>query len=235
MPRTLTAMFDSRPDAEHARRRLCEAGIDERDVRLIDQASGAASSGRETRGLWEQFKELFVSDNDAHGYAEGVRRGGTMLTARVDDGLADRAAHILDDAGSVDLDAREASWRGEGWTGGPPPAAAGTAPVPREGDMARSGARVRSYQADAPRPDDLPRAAERPAPGAGNAGPAAASSAVQPSATAGGGVADPAAWVREELLVRRAPDGRIVAIDDPVRRAVVHIDDRDGEARRAAA
>jgi len=35
--------------------------------------------------------ESGVPENDAHVYAEGVRRGGTLVTARVDDDVAPKA------------------------------------------------------------------------------------------------------------------------------------------------
>ena len=35
--------------------------------------------------------ESGVPENDAHVYAEGVRRGGTLVTARVDDDASDAA------------------------------------------------------------------------------------------------------------------------------------------------
>lgn len=56
-----------------------------------------------------------VSHGHAASYAEGVRRGGTLVTARVDEALEARAVEILDRDGSVDMDQREAAWRGEGW------------------------------------------------------------------------------------------------------------------------
>ncbi len=57
-----------------------------------------------------------VSETDAHAYAEGLRRGGTLVTARVDDTLTERATDILDREGTVDMDQREGAWRGEGWS-----------------------------------------------------------------------------------------------------------------------
>lgn len=117
--RTLTAMFDSRSEAEAARHRLATAGISNDDVTILDQGSIAGDVGHDaqpSRGLWEDFKALFRDDEDS--YAEGLRRGGYLLTARVDDAQVDSAIDILDDEGTVDLDQRAESWRSEGWTGG---------------------------------------------------------------------------------------------------------------------
>ena len=58
-----------------------------------------------------------VSETDAHSYAEGVKRGGTLVTVRADDALVDRAAEILDREHTVDMNDRETNWRGEGWSG----------------------------------------------------------------------------------------------------------------------
>ncbi|WP_426167386.1 YsnF/AvaK domain-containing protein [Sandarakinorhabdus sp. DWP1-3-1] len=130
--RTLTAMFDSRSDAESARDRLATAGISNDDVTILDQGSIGGVAGHEThehRSMWEDFKALFRDDEDR--YAEGLRRGGYLLTARVDDAEVDRAIDILDDEGTVDLDQRTDAWRSEGWTGG---SAAGVAGLGRDAD-----------------------------------------------------------------------------------------------------
>jgi len=55
---------------------------------LAATAVGAAA-GAATGGIIGALTEAGVSEEDAHTYAEGVRRGGTLVTARVPD--ADRA------------------------------------------------------------------------------------------------------------------------------------------------
>jgi uncharacterized protein (TIGR02271 family) len=50
-------------------------------------------------------------------YAEGVRRGGTLVTAKVSDDMADRAAQIMEADGTVDIDTAGATWRQSGWNG----------------------------------------------------------------------------------------------------------------------
>ena len=59
-----------------------------------------------------------LSEGEAETYAEGVRRGGTLVTVRADENRADRVLTILDRAGSIDLDERAQGWRSQGWTGG---------------------------------------------------------------------------------------------------------------------
>jgi hypothetical protein len=58
-----------------------------------------------------------VTEADAHVYAEGLRRGGTLVSARVEDGQTDRVKAILDDIEAVDIAARRADFEREGWTG----------------------------------------------------------------------------------------------------------------------
>ena len=58
-----------------------------------------------------------VSEADAHTYAEGVRRGGTLVTVRADDVIASRVVSILEEHGSVDVDERARGWQSEGWSG----------------------------------------------------------------------------------------------------------------------
>lgn len=84
---------------------------------LASTALGAGI-GAAAGGLVGSLTGAGIDESDAHAYAEGVRRGGTLVTVRADDAMAARAADILDDEGTIDMDEREQSWRSEGWTGG---------------------------------------------------------------------------------------------------------------------
>ncbi len=55
--------------------------------------------------------------SDAHAYAEGVRRGGSLLAVECDEHEADRVIDILDGEGLLDLDEQQTTWRSEGWQG----------------------------------------------------------------------------------------------------------------------
>jgi len=119
MSSTITAMFDSRADAEAAKERLRAANVDADHVHVHDKTSaGYRDQGYSThqdRGMWDQIKNAFLPDEDRHHYEEGVRRGGAVLTADVDDDAVDRAVKALEDAGSVDIDERAGQWRQSGW------------------------------------------------------------------------------------------------------------------------
>ena len=53
--------------------------------------------------------------HDLRVYAEGVRRGGTLVSAEVPDERAEAARDTLLAAGAVDIGARVAAWRAAGW------------------------------------------------------------------------------------------------------------------------
>jgi hypothetical protein len=57
-----------------------------------------------------------VSENDANFYAEGVRRGGALVTVRAHGAeQASRAAQILKENGAADVQQRAAEWERQGW------------------------------------------------------------------------------------------------------------------------
>lgn len=124
---TLTAFFDSRSEANTAVESLVAAGIMRSHITIVPgNESGATTAtstttsydrDRDEGGFWASLKDLFLPDEDRYTYAEGLNRGGVIVTAKVDDSHADRAADILEEHGSVDLDDRETSWRSEGWSG----------------------------------------------------------------------------------------------------------------------
>lgn len=120
MSKTITAMFDTRADAEAARQRLVTAGIGADDVHVVDKSTAGYSADRrpttsEDKGIWASIKGVFLPDEDRHTYEEGIHRGGAVLTAHVADDRADEAVHVLDDANSVDLDGRTQDWSASGW------------------------------------------------------------------------------------------------------------------------
>jgi len=87
---------------------------------LVATAIGAlagAGVGAAAGGLLGALANAGVPEADAHVYAEGVRRGGTLVTARVDESRADTVAAILRNASGIDLDARRADYLKEGWEG----------------------------------------------------------------------------------------------------------------------
>ncbi|XYD07713.1 hypothetical protein R1A27_21825 [Methylobacterium sp. NMS12] len=84
---------------------------------LVATVTGAGV-GAAAGGLIGGLTAAGLSADEAATYAEGVRRGGTLVTVRADEARAERVLSILDHAGSIDLDERAEGWRAQGWTGG---------------------------------------------------------------------------------------------------------------------
>ena len=80
---------------------------------LAATAVGAAA-GAATGGIVGALTEAGVSEEDAHSYAEGVRRGGTLVSARVADQERARLDAVLNES-SVNLRHRSAAWQKAGW------------------------------------------------------------------------------------------------------------------------
>ncbi len=75
-------------------------------------ALGGAAAG----GLVGALRHAGHSEEDANVYSEGVRRGGVLLSAKVDDAEVERANAAVNSAPAVDIAARGAEYRKEGWT-----------------------------------------------------------------------------------------------------------------------
>ena len=80
---------------------------------LVATAAGAAAGGV-TGGIVGALTQAGVTDDDAHVYAEGVRRGGTLVTARVADADASRLEGVLDKSSLRTSDLRS-SYSQSGW------------------------------------------------------------------------------------------------------------------------
>ncbi len=73
-------------------------------------AGGAAG------GLVGALQKEGVSERDAHVYSEGVRRGGSLVSARVDDAMVPEAEAILNRHNPVDPQVRGRDYTETGWT-----------------------------------------------------------------------------------------------------------------------
>lgn len=83
---------------------------------LTRSISGTGTtSGRHI--LLDELTERGVSSEDAQFYAEGVRRGSTLVLLRVEDEDVEDVADIMHNHGAVDLHGRMTNWRQSGWKG----------------------------------------------------------------------------------------------------------------------
>jgi uncharacterized protein (TIGR02271 family) len=138
---TVIGLFDTPGEAADVRRELIAIGIPESGIRT--SSASDKPDTKETsapRSMWEDLKAMFRGDRNRHYadyYAEGTRRGGTLVTATTPDNLSDRARDIMRDHHAIDVDERAEQWRNSGWTGA---ASAGTT----------SATRARTTSANAP-------------------------------------------------------------------------------------
>jgi uncharacterized protein (TIGR02271 family) len=290
MSRTITAFFDSRADAEAARQRLSQSNIDADNVQIIDQSSAGSggssfgsggSSGQSEGGFWSSMKTAFLPEEDTHAYEEGMRRGGYLLCAQVEESQADEAVQLLDDDSTVDFDQRQDQWRSEGWGGydrqtqtngfgegamggGSTLGGSGSAglagstgmsgserssaveeeriPIVEEElrvgkrEVARGGARVRSYMREIPVHEQVSLREEhvsverRPvnetlSSAELNSGDLLRDRTIEMTETSEEAVIAKEARVKEEVVVRKTAEERVEQIDDSVRRTEVDVDE----------
>ncbi len=87
---------------------------------LIATAAGAVGGavvGGAGGGLIGAMIGNGIPEQDAHVYAEGVRRGGSLVTVRAEEGnLAARAEVILKQHSPVNVQDRGQAYRDAGWT-----------------------------------------------------------------------------------------------------------------------
>lgn len=106
---------DRGPTAGHGLHTLPGIGRSRITGPLVAQFSG---TGRGVNGgIVPALEGLGVPHADAEGYAEGVRRGGSLIVARVADTRVDDAIRALERHVPVDLESRRGEWRTGGWTG----------------------------------------------------------------------------------------------------------------------
>lgn len=118
---SISAMFDSQTEAQRSVDRLVAAGIPDAHIRQVsgsDATATRAATDDRDKGFWDSLSDFFFPDEDRYTYAEGLSRGGYLVTVTGLTGTEyDTALDILDDEGSINLDERAESWRSEGWGG----------------------------------------------------------------------------------------------------------------------
>src|SRR5919197_3278051 len=151
MAKTLVALYDTVTDAEHVVQELIADGFARSDIHMaLDRTTSHAApptsvewaSEYQGANLIDTLADLGVPYEEAHAYAEGVRRGSALVVVESSDDRAERGMAILHRLHPVDIHERTAQWRQEGWTG---TAAGATTSTP----MARTATATRSTQEQA--------------------------------------------------------------------------------------
>jgi hypothetical protein len=82
---------------------------------LVATLAGVAVGGG-AGGIVGSLVRAGISDDEANVYAEGVRRGGSLVTVRTDETRALEVERILDAHHHVDWQSRGKEYRDAGWT-----------------------------------------------------------------------------------------------------------------------
>lgn len=109
--RTITALYDTRTQAETARQRLLEVGVPDDSIKVED-ASRAPADRAHLDAL---------PDEDRQAYEEGIQRGGFLVTVHADGDYDEDAIRVLEETPALDFEERQGQWRASGWTGYQPP------------------------------------------------------------------------------------------------------------------
>ncbi|MFP5512310.1 MAG: YsnF/AvaK domain-containing protein [Alphaproteobacteria bacterium] len=80
-------------------------------------AGTGATTGTTAGGILTRLSGWGIPNQDAQVYAEGVRRGGSLLKLRLDEDDVDRAMEVLERGNVVDVEERGTAYRDSGWTG----------------------------------------------------------------------------------------------------------------------
>jgi uncharacterized protein (TIGR02271 family) len=260
----VTAFFDSRSDAEQAIERLVDAGVSRDSIRFMpgderDPSDTAGEASRpEPRGFWDSLGDWFLPDEDRGTYAEGLRRGGYLISVNASDEQYARVMAILDSEGTIDIDERAESWRAEGWSG----TAAGAStvsggaraadrsseqviPVAEEQlrvgkrDISHGRVRIRSYVVETPVEEQVSLREERvaverrPADRTlGDADQAFQERTIEAEEHGEEAVVSKEARVKEEVIVRKEAEQRTETVSDTVRETKVEVEDERGDKGR---
>ena len=97
---TMVGLFESRAKARRAKGALIRAHIASPNIVLYDRS--ADSSRESERSLWESHKDALGFAEDRSFYEEGMRRGETVISVRINDEQLNQAAEILSEQGAIE-------------------------------------------------------------------------------------------------------------------------------------
>ncbi len=104
MARTIVGLFDSFPEAQEVVQDLVNADIASENISIIaNDAEG---------WLVGSLTQAGIPEKQAQSYAEGVRRGGTLVMVNTMDDVSDRASEVMNRHHVVDVAQRSQQWNG---------------------------------------------------------------------------------------------------------------------------
>lgn len=98
---TIVGLFENRAMARRAKGALIRAHIASPNIVLHDRSAADSSRGSE-QSLWECLKDSVGFAEDRSFYDEGMRRGGTVMSVRINDEQMEQATEILSREGAIE-------------------------------------------------------------------------------------------------------------------------------------
>jgi hypothetical protein len=80
-------------------------------------ALAGAGVGAATGSVIGALTDIGIPEQEADVFAEGVRRGGTLVAVRADEGEINEAVQVLNRHSPVNVDQRSSAWKAGGWAG----------------------------------------------------------------------------------------------------------------------
>ena len=250
MSKTVVGLFPHSEDAQAAMRDLEKMGINKSSVQVM------TSDARNK--VLNALTGAGVPSDDAHLYAEGVRRGSALVVGTVPDDQADDAVATLDRNNTIDIDRLGSRYRETGYTSYDEAQPAYTEPdVTAERDLnkqitipiveeqlsvgkrevQRGGARIHTFVTERPVEENVTLREEHVTVDRRPVDRAATDADFQDkditlTETAEEAVVGKTARVVEEVVVGKTATERTETVSDTVRRTDVEVDDMDTKTNR---
>ncbi len=250
MSKTVVGLFPQADDAQGAMRDLEALGVRRNSVQVM------TSDARDK--VLNALTNVGVPQDDAHLYAEGVRRGGALVVGTVEDNQADEAVAVLDRNNTIDIDKLGSRYRETGYTEYSAAAPAYTEPdmtterdlnkqitipiveeqlVVGKREVQRGGARIHTFVTERPVEESVSLHEEHVSVERRPVDRAATDADFQNkditmTETAEEAVVGKTARVVEEVVVGKEASDRVETIHDTVRRTDVEVDDIKDDAPR---
>jgi hypothetical protein len=127
MAKILVGLYDTLTDVEHVVHALGTEGFPHSAIRVATRNAAAHRGMDIAVGEWipadhspdvvQTLTDLGVPADEAHAYAEGLRRGGALVIVESSEEWASRGLALMNQGHAVDIAERTAQWRQEGGTG----------------------------------------------------------------------------------------------------------------------
>ena len=246
MRKNIVALFEDKTEAEGLIQEISKIGIPRTEISLLENPGSSdttcASESTSDPSIWERLKSMLglgIPEHEGACYAEGVRRGGTLVSVRAEENQLDRVMEVMAKHDAVDIDQRSAEWRQSGWSETGVKGSAGDVVMPvveeelqvGRREVQRGGVRVYSHVTERPVEEDIRlrdervRVERRAVNRAADPNQAAAfkEDVIEMTETAEEPVVSKRARVIEEVLISKQTTERTQTVRDTVRRTDVDV------------